>query len=236
MGDFGDPNTSNGVTAELHERRLYVAAIDSVLGREDYVGEILFHVRDYLGSVRGLVQGSERALRARYAVDSFGNLLEETNPELANRFRYTGRELGPLLGQYYYRARSYDPSTGWYISVDPLGFTAGDSNFYRYALNRLVELNDPDGQLPEWSWWWDKAKKLAKWGIPVGLPIILYGLLTETKEEAEQRKLFTDAFWQGRVLSCPQDHRDATSPWNDKGVLAGAIKLDQEQYTKTLSW
>jgi hypothetical protein len=45
----------------------------------------------------------------------------------------------------YNRARYYDPATGRWISQDPLGFDAGDSNLYRYAQNRPPSATDPSG-------------------------------------------------------------------------------------------
>ncbi len=42
-------------------------------------------------------------------------------------------------------ARYYDPKTGRWISQDPLGFDAGDSNLYRYVENRTTGETDPSG-------------------------------------------------------------------------------------------
>lgn len=45
---------------------------------------------------------------------------------------------------YYYRARYYDPSTGRFISEDPLGFLAG-RNFYPYVANSPLNFTDQLG-------------------------------------------------------------------------------------------
>ncbi len=37
------------------------------------------------------------------------------------------------MADYYYRARYYDPEIGRFFSEDPLGFAAGDVNFYSYV-------------------------------------------------------------------------------------------------------
>jgi len=47
----------------------------------------------------------------------------------------------------YYRARYYDPTTGRFLSEDPLGFDGG-GNFYRYTYNTPVTLTDPTGLSP----------------------------------------------------------------------------------------
>jgi hypothetical protein len=48
----------------------------------------------------------------------------------------------------YYRARYYDSSVGRFISVDPMGFGAGDTNLYRYVGNNSTNATDPSGM---WS-------------------------------------------------------------------------------------
>jgi len=46
---------------------------------------------------------------------------------------------------YYYRARCYDPTTQRFLSQDPIGFSSGDFNFYRYVGNSVTNLRDPMG-------------------------------------------------------------------------------------------
>lgn len=46
--------------------------------------------------------------------------------------RYTGREYDPDLNLYHFRARWYDPSTGGFISRDPLGYVDGMSLYRGY--------------------------------------------------------------------------------------------------------
>ncbi len=41
--------------------------------------------------------------------------------------------------------RWYDPAVGRWISEDPIGFAAGDSNLYRYVSNSPTNKTDPDG-------------------------------------------------------------------------------------------
>ncbi|MCF6245636.1 MAG: RHS repeat-associated core domain-containing protein, partial [Sulfurovum sp.] len=57
---------------------------------------------------------------------------------------YTGREMD-ADDLYYYRARYYDPNTQRFLSLDPIGFEAGDFNFYRYVGNDPVNFRDPSG-------------------------------------------------------------------------------------------
>ena len=57
---------------------------------------------------------------------------------------YTGREMD-AEDLYYYRARYYDPNNQRFLSLDPIGFEAGDFNFYRYVGNDPVNFVDPSG-------------------------------------------------------------------------------------------
>ncbi len=52
-----------------------------------------------------------------------------------------------MIAMYYYRARYYDPEIGRFVSEDPLGFAAGDVNFYAYVGNNPINFNDPSGKI-----------------------------------------------------------------------------------------
>lgn len=59
----------------------------------------------------------------------------------------TARESDTETGLYYYRARYYDPSTGRFVSEDPIAFKGG-INFYRYVGNNSTNRIDPFGRSP----------------------------------------------------------------------------------------
>ena len=42
-------------------------------------------------------------------------------------------------------ARYYDPRNGRFLSEDPIGFSAGDNNLYRYVTNDPLRKKDPQG-------------------------------------------------------------------------------------------
>ena len=56
---------------------------------------------------------------------------DEFNSLYRGNYAYTGREFDVETGLQYNRARYYDATTGRWISQDPMGFDAGDSNLYR---------------------------------------------------------------------------------------------------------
>jgi hypothetical protein len=47
----------------------------------------------------------------------------------------------------YYRARYYDPTTGRFISEDPIRFDSGQNDFFVYVGNHSTDLVDPSGLL-----------------------------------------------------------------------------------------
>ncbi len=120
---------------------------DGLLARVGADGGPEWYLRDNIHSVRQIVGPDGTVLNA-ITYDSFGRVVSETNPVAGDRFQYTGREYDAELGLYYYRARYYDPSTGRFLSEDPLSFAAGDSNLYRYVGNNPVNRIDPSGLLP----------------------------------------------------------------------------------------
>src|SRR5262249_35848739 len=84
---------------------------------------------------------------ATYTAHVFDNFRAEPSqtgsPVYAGRYTWTGRERDPETGLQYNRARYYDPFTARWMSQDPLGFDAGDSNLYRYVGNSEPYLVDP---------------------------------------------------------------------------------------------
>ena len=128
----------------LKTRYLYGPGIDELFARIGSGEDPQWYLADRLGSVRQIVDGAGTILD-EISYDSFGNILTETGPAQGDRFKFTGREYSPELGIYYYRARWYDPSSGRFISQDPIGFSAGDANLYRYVGNAPGDGTDPSG-------------------------------------------------------------------------------------------
>jgi RHS repeat-associated protein len=125
-------------------------------------GKKYYYHADGLGSVVAMTD-NHGTPKASYTYDAFGNNTPPSPPpppsSVTNPFRYTGRELDPETGLYYYRARYYDPATGRFLSEDPLQFEAG-TNFYRYVSNNPLVLRDPSGL--DWRWW----RRVKDWWNP----------------------------------------------------------------------
>jgi RHS repeat-associated protein len=130
-------------TGAIVERYLYGAGVDNVLSVVK-AGTTVWSLADRQGSITDLVDASGAVLN-HFVYDSFGNRTATTTADF--RFGYTGRELDTETGLYYYRARYYDSGLGRFISEDPIGFSAGDTNLYRYVNNSPTNWTDPTGEI-----------------------------------------------------------------------------------------
>jgi RHS repeat-associated protein len=140
-------NGTNALTAvNLH------AGLDQLLMRQDYAaGAVYWTHTDHLRSVEALTDAGGNVVE-RYRYTSFGQisvLNADFSPKASNLtlqpFTYTGREWEPEVGLYFYRARFMDPRMGRFVSQDPLGFLAGDSNLRAYCGNNPIGWIDPLG-------------------------------------------------------------------------------------------
>jgi RHS repeat-associated protein len=113
--------------------------------RESSTGNVYHYVSNATGSVTALVSKTNYFVN-QYAHKPFGESLSATE-QIAQPFRFAGRELDAESGLYYNRARYYDPALGRFISEDPIGL-AGGVNQYAYAGNSPIDFTDPNGLAP----------------------------------------------------------------------------------------
>ena len=107
-------------------------------------GKIYYLTYDQVGSLRLVADSSGNVVKS-LEYDSFGNILNDSNPIFAMPFGFAGglhdRDTG--LGRFGYR--DYDPDTGRWTAKDPIGFAGGDTDLYGYVLNDPVNWVDPSG-------------------------------------------------------------------------------------------
>ncbi|HVS30878.1 MAG TPA: RHS repeat-associated core domain-containing protein, partial [Thermoanaerobaculia bacterium] len=127
---------------------LYGAAIDEPLAT-DRGGAISNYAADGLGSIAHLGD-SAGGTKNSYTYDTWGSA-RSSSELVVQPFRYTAREVGDITNQLFYRARSYAPAVGRFLSEDPLRFLE-DANFYRYVRNAPLLWRDPSG-LRVWRCW-----------------------------------------------------------------------------------
>jgi RHS repeat-associated protein len=109
-----------------------------------------YYHRDHQGSITKLTD-EQGIIVERFVYDAYGKIVEHMQGrDTFNPYCYTGREFDAygLYDLYYYRAMYYHPSTGRFISSDPIEFLAGDFNFFRYVGGSPVNFRDPSGLCP----------------------------------------------------------------------------------------
>ena len=146
---FEDPNLFDPFEYYLAYRYLFGPKLDQILSHErvlaaqdkvfEMMGDDQWNVATILNAGVVVVQNT---------FDTFGNMTEVYNPGgVSYLFAYTGREWDPDSGLYYYRARWMDPSTGRFLSEDPIYHDA--NNPARYVGNNPTNWVDPTGMAEE---------------------------------------------------------------------------------------
>jgi RHS repeat-associated protein len=108
-------------------------------------GSSAYYDFDAIDSTVGMTGASGRYVN-RYTYGPFGQTTTIT-ASLDNPFTYVGQwgVMNDGSGLLQMRARSYDPSTGQFVSDDPLGLAGGTVNVRSYVANSPVNYADPSG-------------------------------------------------------------------------------------------
>ena len=109
---------------------------------------ICYPLKDHLGSIRAIVDGSGRLLEENdYYAFGQRHPRSEQAQSLANRFKYNGKELQTVggLGYLDYGARMYGQSLGQWFTTDPLSEKYYGLSPYVYCGNNSINRITPDG-------------------------------------------------------------------------------------------
>jgi RHS repeat-associated protein len=140
---FDGANSTQELSGSTVTANLMTGGLDELFQRSDTSGTVA-PLTDALGSMLALANSSG-TVQTQYTYDPFGSTTvggtASNNPS-----QYTGRE-NDGTGLYYYRARYYNPTTGRFLSEDPIGFMAG-ANFYAYVGGNPLRYRDPFGLSP----------------------------------------------------------------------------------------
>ena len=103
---------------------------------------------DQVGSLKAVVAEDETVVKAiQYA--PFGTVLWDSNPALRIPLGFAGGLHDPDTNLTRFGWRDYDPDTGRWTALDPIGEAGGDEDWYGYCLDDPVNGIDPLGL---WSW------------------------------------------------------------------------------------
>ena len=159
---------AEGLRSQMEENGKLVSFIYAdreVIAEEDEAGEHIRYIRghellasdserartyyhyacDEMGSITDITDCDGTVLN-HYAYDAFGNrTVEEETVE--NRFGFAGEMLDAVTGQYYLRARFYNPVIARFLSEDT--YYGDGLNLYAYCHNNPVGYVDPSGHICE---------------------------------------------------------------------------------------
>jgi len=130
----------------------YVFADGMLIVKSSSSGITYYHP-DALGSTRLTTDSSGKVVFADN-YQPFGQ--DNGTPSGSETYKFTGKPVSQTTGLYYEYQRWYDPSTGRFISQDPLSGAASDPqslNPYVYVQNTPTVLTDPTGACPQGGFW-----------------------------------------------------------------------------------
>jgi RHS repeat-associated protein len=138
--NFVQEKSGTGSGAAVTANLVTGPGVDNVLARQTNAGNQTM-LTDALGSVI-LATDATQATVSSYSYDAYGNTTQVGTND--NSQQYTGRE-NDATGLYYYRARYYSPAMGRFVSQDPIGWAAGQTNGYSYVGGDPLSYIDPTG-------------------------------------------------------------------------------------------
>ena len=183
---------------------------------------IYFYHNDHLGTPK-MITDTSQSIVWQADHQPFGKAIISTET-IENNLRFPGQYFDEESGLHYNYFRYYDPSTGRYISSDPIGLTGG-LNTYVYVNDNPVNKIDPDGLqwiMPVKAYSWGQSMAWLKWGE--------YWLkLTGTATVAAATVLTGPAAANtARAMACyASETAVATSPvWGNPAVQQGVIDFN----------
>jgi RHS repeat-associated protein len=145
-----------------------------------------FYTKDHLGSIREVVASDGQTVEGRYNYGPWGetNYLDYSGGNVAQPdFGYAGYFRSQYVpGLYMTENRIYDPSTGTWLSRDPLpgAELSQGPNLYQYAHNNPIDNTDPSGLVYMYGHYgppnngpWNNADTAAALGLGLA-PLAVY--------------------------------------------------------------
>jgi len=126
----------------------FIRGYDLIASDSENARTYYHYASDEQGSVTHVLgedENGEYKLKNYYEYGAFGDFREQYEEE-ENRFGYNGEIFDPVGGQYYLRARYYNPVIGRFTQEDT--YYGAGLNLYAYCRNLPVGYIDPSGHQP----------------------------------------------------------------------------------------
>jgi RHS repeat-associated protein len=107
-------------------------------------GTTYYLTYDQVGTLRVVSDVSGNVVK-KIDYDSFGNIVNDTNPSFTIPFGFAGGLHDRDTGLVRFGYRDFDPDIGRWAAKDPIGFKAWDMDLYGYSLGNPVNWTDPYG-------------------------------------------------------------------------------------------
>ncbi|WP_027188386.1 RHS repeat domain-containing protein, partial [Desulfovibrio cuneatus] len=164
--------TITGTGAELVQEQARYGTINNYCPafsqNPEQAPAVFLHIGvNQVGSVRTLSTDSGILIK-EMQYDSFGTVVEDTFVALTFPLGFCGGLVDGYTGFVRFGYRDYDPATGRFTSLDPLGDTGGDHDLYDYCVDDPVSMNDPSGLIAPAVLGAFLAGKAAALGLGVG--------------------------------------------------------------------
>ena len=117
-----------------------------MISQKNDAGETYHYLHNAHGDITKLVDTAGKVQNS-YSYDAFGNTTSYSE-KVGNKFRYAGEQYDSITGEYYLRARYYDPAMGRFMNEDTYKGQIENPqsmNLYAYCLNNPVIYIDPSG-------------------------------------------------------------------------------------------
>jgi len=97
-----------------------------------------------VGTLKAIADSTGNVVKS-IEYDSFGNIINDSNPAFEVPFAFAGGLHDRDTGLIRFGYRGYDPDIGRWTAKDPILFEGGDTDLYGYCLNDPVNALDPVG-------------------------------------------------------------------------------------------
>ena len=166
---LNDPNDTGTPTAQYNgagQLLMHINEGQGIASQTTAAGANYFYDSDITGSIVGLSDNTGAYVN-QYAYLPFGQSLASSG-SVANPFQFAGRDMVQTAAPNLFDmgVRQYSPSSGRFLSPDPLQIAGGNWNYYTYAYNQPLQLVDPSGLKAL------NPHEGEPWTIANGIPII----------------------------------------------------------------